>query len=63
VVWGGRGGGVSVHVTTRTIDSPLGRWTHAEARPAHLARVVESIWYFDGVVAERRERVFPSGVG
>lgn len=51
-----------MEVTSRVIDSPLGTWTHAEARPGHLAGVVESIWYFDGFVAERRERVFPSGV-
>jgi AraC-like DNA-binding protein len=53
---------VILEISLRAIDSPLGAWTHAEARPARLAGVVESIWYFDGFVAERRERVFPSGV-
>ncbi len=49
-------------IVTRTIDSPLGTWRYAEWRPARLAGVVESIWHFDGVVAQRRERVFPGGI-
>lgn len=51
-----------MHISTRTIDSPLGNWLHAEWRPGDLGGLLESIWYFDGVVAERRERVFPSGI-
>lgn len=42
-------------------DSPLGRWLMADWRPAHLAGLVELIWYFDGAIAFPRERVFPNG--
>ncbi len=45
-------------------DSPLGTWTSLSWTPeparAH-AFPVEQIWYFDGTVAHRRERVFPNG--
>lgn len=42
-------------------DSDLGRWIHAEWRPASLAGVVERFWYFEGTLAHPRERVFPDG--
>ena len=50
-----------MHVTTIAVDSPLGRWTHSECAPAHLAHAVERIWHFEGLTAEARERVFPGG--
>jgi AraC-like DNA-binding protein len=43
-------------------DSPLGRWTHSQWRPPHLAGLVESIGLFEGTVAHRRERAFPDGL-
>jgi AraC-like DNA-binding protein len=42
------------------VDSPLGRWTSASWRPPEND-LVESIWYFEGVVEAARERVFPGG--
>jgi AraC-like DNA-binding protein len=42
-------------------ESPLGCWEHAAWAPPDLAGVVEAMWYFDGRVAHRRERIFPSG--
>lgn len=42
-------------------DSPLGRWLLARWAPAHLAGVVEGIWYFEGILTELRERHFPHG--
>lgn len=51
-----------MEIFTRAIESPLGRWIFAEWRPGHLAGLVESIWYFDGTVAQPRERVFPCGI-
>jgi AraC-like DNA-binding protein len=50
-----------VHVTTIAVDSPLGRWTHSECAPAHLAHAVERLWHFEGRTAEVRERAFPGG--
>ena len=43
------------------VDSPLGRWTHSEWRPAHLAGIVERIGFFAGTLTFPRERVFPDG--
>ena len=48
-------------IVTRQVDSPLGRWTHSEWSPAHLAGIVEMIGYFEGEPAHPRERVFPHG--
>lgn len=48
-------------IVTLRVDSPLGRWTHSEWRPAHLAGVVERISYFAGTLTLPRERVFPDG--
>jgi AraC-like DNA-binding protein len=47
-----------------TVDSELGRWTHAAWRPATgepLAGLVDHIWYFEGTLAHAWETVFPSG--
>lgn len=41
--------------------SPLGAWLLASWAPPALAGVVESMWYFEGRLAHRRERVFPIG--
>jgi AraC-like DNA-binding protein len=49
-------------IRTTRVDSPLGRWTHTEWYPPHLAGVVERIWYFDGALAHQRERTFPNGM-
>ncbi|HXU34614.1 MAG TPA: AraC family transcriptional regulator [Thermoanaerobaculia bacterium] len=48
-------------IEVQSHDSPLGRWTIAGWRPAHLAGIVEGIWYFEGFVALPRERIFPDG--
>ncbi len=42
-------------------DSPLGRWRLARWQPAHLAGVVEALWYFEGRLTVLRERHFPDG--
>lgn len=42
-------------------DSELGRWLLARWQPAHLAGIVDHLWYFEGTVLHRRERVFPDG--
>src|SRR5262245_34435702 len=49
-------------ITTSRVDGPIGRWTNTEYRPRHLAGLVESIGFFDGVVNPLRERVFPNGM-
>jgi len=49
-------------LVTRQVDGPLGRWTHTEWRPAHLAGVVECLWYFEGALTYPRERIFPNGL-
>lgn len=48
-------------LVTRSVDSPLGRWTHSEWSPARLAGVVERISFFEGSLTFPRERVFPDG--
>lgn|SRR6185295_5911533 len=48
-------------IVTRHVDSSLGRWTHSEWQPAHLAGLVENISYFEGEPAHPRERAFPNG--
>jgi AraC-like DNA-binding protein len=37
------------------------RWTLTESRPRHLAGCVESIWCFEGSIAQTREQHFPNG--
>jgi AraC-like DNA-binding protein len=54
--------GARFDIRTIAIDDPLGRWAHNECRVPHLARFVEFIWHFDGRLACRRERTFPSGL-
>jgi len=46
---------------TRRDDSELGTWTLVDSRPEDLIGLVESIWFFDGESATRRERHFPTG--
>jgi AraC-like DNA-binding protein len=48
-------------IEIQTHDSPLGRWTIAGWHPAHLAGIVDGIWYFEGFVGLPRERIFPDG--
>ncbi|MEP7010560.1 MAG: helix-turn-helix domain-containing protein [Acidobacteriota bacterium] len=48
-------------IEIQTHDSPLGRWTMTGSKPAHLAGIVDALWYFEGFVALPRERVFPDG--
>ncbi len=45
-------------------DSDLGRWTAARWAPPRtspLFNLIERIWYFDGALANAKERVFPDG--
>ncbi|MGH7469443.1 MAG: helix-turn-helix domain-containing protein [Longimicrobiales bacterium] len=42
-------------------DSALGRWQFARWCPPQLAGVVDSLWYFEGALANTRERIFPDG--
>lgn len=49
--------------TLRT-DSPLGRWTSSRWTPSPddaLFGAIDHVWDFDGVLACRREQIFPSG--
>ena len=48
-------------VTTRTVTSPLGSWTHSEWRPPALRGVVDHMWHFAGRMTMPRERTFPGG--
>ncbi len=48
-------------IEIQTHDSPLGRWTMTGSKPAHLAGIVDALWYFEGFVVLPRERVFPDG--
>jgi AraC-like DNA-binding protein len=41
--------------------SELGSWTQLTWRPSTLAGLVECIWLFDGRLAHRRERFYPTG--
>jgi AraC-like DNA-binding protein len=52
-------------ITVSTVDSALGRWTHAAWRPVAgepLAGLVEHVWYFEGTLAHAWETVFPNGM-
>lgn len=42
-------------------ESELGSWTQLTWRPSALAGLVECIWLFDGQLAQRRERFYPTG--
>lgn len=48
-------------IVTVRHDSPLGRWTNSEWRPPHLAGAVEKVWYSEGTLAHRGERILPNG--
>ncbi|MEP6730908.1 MAG: AraC family transcriptional regulator [bacterium] len=50
-----------MRLTTFSVDSSLGRWTHTEWRPPHLAALVERVWHFEGRTSLPRERSFPAG--
>ncbi|MET0553498.1 MAG: helix-turn-helix domain-containing protein [Vicinamibacteria bacterium] len=42
-------------------DTPLGRFSYAEWRPAHLAPLVDLFWYAQGRSTFPRKRLFPNG--
>ena len=42
-------------------DSHLGGGTYCEWRPAHLAGLVEVVWYFKGPTSSVRKRILPNG--
>ncbi|MEJ3652963.1 helix-turn-helix domain-containing protein [Actinomycetes bacterium KLBMP 9759] len=42
-------------------ESELGSWTQLTWQPRALAGLVEYIWLFDGQLAHRRERFYPTG--
>jgi AraC-like DNA-binding protein len=51
-------------ISTLHNDTPLGSWTYIEWRPqplAHLAGLVEVIWYFKGPTSSARKRILPNG--
>jgi AraC-like DNA-binding protein len=48
-------------ITTNSVDSALGSWTHHEARSARLVHVVDHMWHFAGRTSLPRERLFPGG--
>jgi AraC-like DNA-binding protein len=50
-----------VAIVTRGSDGDHGSWTLTESRPAHLAGLIESIWYFEGSIPYARERHLPNG--
>ncbi len=54
-----------MRLTTDTVDSALGRWTHHAWEPPELppalAGVVRMFWHFDGHTTLPRERTFPGG--
>lgn len=43
-------------------DTLLGSWTYSEWRPAHLAGLVDVIWYFKGPTSSALKRVLPNGM-
>jgi AraC-like DNA-binding protein len=54
-----------VKISTLHNDTPLGPWTYSEWRPqplAHLAGLVEVIWYFKGPASSARKRILPNGM-
>jgi AraC-like DNA-binding protein len=50
----------AVATAAHTTADPSGLWTLTQSRPANLAGLVESIWYFEGFIPHPRERHFPS---
>jgi AraC-like DNA-binding protein len=46
-------------IRSERFDSPLGSWLLASWAPPDLAHIVETMWYFDGRLTHRRERIFP----
>ena len=51
-----------LNMTTRRVESPLGNWSHSEAKPPHLTGILDRIWLFEGSMASLRERTFPTGL-
>jgi methylphosphotriester-DNA--protein-cysteine methyltransferase len=51
-----------VATATQRTEDALGTWTLTEARPAHLAGLVESVWCFEGAIPHPHERHFPNGL-
>src|SRR5262245_21812075 len=52
----------SMKILTHHNDSHLGVGTYCEWRPAHLAGLVEVVWYFKGPTSSVRKRVLPNGM-
>ncbi|WP_232666707.1 helix-turn-helix domain-containing protein [Pseudonocardia sp. TRM90224] len=50
-----------MEVVSRREESELGSWTQLTWQPSALAGLVEYIWLFDGQLAQRRERFYPTG--
>jgi AraC-like DNA-binding protein len=48
-------------ISVQRHESVLGRWVHAACRPQQLEGLVDSVWYFEGRLVHRRERIFPDG--
>src|SRR5579884_3065516 len=54
----------STAALVQQIDSALGSWVSARWSPpadSALYGIVERLWYFDGMLADSAERVFPDG--
>jgi AraC-like DNA-binding protein len=51
-----------LNMTTRRVESPLGSWSHSEAKPPHLTGILDRVWLFEGSMASLRERTFPTGL-
>lgn len=49
-----------MQIVTLRHESPRGRWTYWEWRPAHLANAVELVWQSDGSTWEPRDRHYPA---
>lgn len=52
---------MAVSLAKPLMESPLARATYREWRPAHLAGLVELLWYYGGPTMHTRKRIFPNG--
>jgi len=52
----------SMKILTQHNDTHLGSGTYCEWRPAHLAGLVEVVWYFKGPTSSVRKRILPNGM-
>lgn len=48
-------------ISVENHESVLGRWRVARWTPPQLAGLVDHMWYFQGEMVRRRERIFPDG--